>query len=116
MNIVTIEYVTDFTIKFSKGYKMYSHHEQDCCEMHYIHLLDLTPEDYAGLEFDLDSEYFERIEGYGIALKPINGHPLRIPCYGYNNGYYSHELTLILEDPDGNLTGHDITKCQEIRA
>lgn len=113
MNIVTIESVDEFEIKFSKGYKLYSNHEQDCCESHYIHLLDLTSDDYEGLEFDLDSEYFERIEDYGIALKPINGHPLRIPCYGNNNGYYSHNLTLVLEG-NGNLTEYDITECQDV--
>ena len=32
-------------------------------------------------------------------LLPVNGHPISIPGYGYNNGYYSANLTLVLERP-----------------
>jgi len=75
----------------------------------------LTLADFDGLEFDLSSDYFfERIEGYGIALTPLAGHPVRIPGYGSNNGYYSADLTLVLRDVTGFKKVFDITECQEI--
>ena len=44
---------------------------------------DLDLSDFDGLEFDLTNDnFFERIKGYGIALKPINGWAVRIPGYG----------------------------------
>jgi len=75
----------------------------------------LTLADFAGLEFDLTSDdFFERIVGYGIALKPIVGFPVRIPGYGSNNGYYSSDLDLVLIDGKGFSKVFDITECQDI--
>lgn len=103
-------------ITFDNGMKLYSDHNQECCENHYLSMRDLTIDDFEGLEFDLtNDEFFERIEGYGIALKPINGHPVRIPGYGSNNGYYSSNLSLIITNTDciGTYKYYDITECQE---
>jgi hypothetical protein len=62
-------------------------------------LENLTIADFEGLEFDISGDdFFERIDGYGIALKSLNGHPVRIPGYGSNNGYYSCDLELVLKD------------------
>ena len=98
---------------FDSGAKLYSDHNQDCCESHFLSLSDLTLEDFEGLEFDLSKhDFFERIPGYGIALKPINGHPVRIPGYGDNNGYYSSNMTLVLEW-FGGKSQYDITECQD---
>lgn len=107
--------VHDDTIEFSNGLKLYSNHEQDCCENHYLSLSDLTLSDFDGLEFDLTTDnFFERIEYFGIALKPINGHPVRIPGYGSNNGYYSSKLDLILTDSKTLTKIYDISECQVI--
>lgn len=103
-------------ITFDNGMKLYSDHNQDCCENHYLSMSDLTITDFEGLEFDLSNDdFFERIEDYGIALKPINGHPVRIPGYGSNNGYYSSNLSLVITNTDGRGTykHYDITECQE---
>lgn len=76
---------------------------------------DLTLSDFEGLEFDLTTDdFFERIEGFGIALKPTNGHPVRIPGYGSNNGYYSSKLDLILTDGKTFTKTYDISECQVI--
>ena len=81
--------------------------------MHYLSLGDLTLADFAGLEFDLTSDdFFERIDEYGIALKPIIGFPIRIPGYGSNNGYYSDNLNLVLSDGKDFYKVFDITECQ----
>jgi len=104
------------SLEFDNGMILLSDHDQDCCEHHYLSLSDLTLDDFKGLEFDLSNDdFFERIEDYGIALKPKNGHPVRIPGYGSNNGYYSSNLALIITNTDGRgvFKQYDITECQE---
>jgi hypothetical protein len=104
----------DGVIVFTHGWKLTTKHELDCCESHYWSLSDLSIDDFDGLEFDLDDDnFFERIEGYGIALKPTNGFPIRIPAYGSNNGYYSQNLSLVLYNYDKVIEEYDITECQE---
>lgn len=101
------------SLEFENGVKLYSNHDQDCCEHHYLSLTDLTLADFEGLEFDLTNDrFFERIEYYGIALKPIKGFPVRIPGYGSNNGYYSSNLYLIITDNEKFTKTYDITECQ----
>ena len=103
------------SLEFDNGMILYSDHEPDCCENHYLSLSDLTLDDFEGLEFDLtNDDFFGRIPDYGIALKPINGYPIRIPGYGENNGYYSSNLALILTNTDGRgiFKEYDITECQ----
>ena len=102
-------------ITFDNGTVLYSEHEQDCCEWHYLSMEDLTIDDFNGLEFDLSNDnFFERIEEYGIALKPLNGFPVRIPGYGSNNGYYTSNLTLVITNPDGVsiYKEYGIDECQ----
>ena len=106
--------ISDESLTFDNGVCLYSNHDSDCCESHYLSLADLTIEDFEGLEFDISNDnFFERIDGYGIALKPLNGHPVRIPGYGYNNGYYSSQLNLILKG-DGFEKVYDVSDCQVI--
>ena len=74
----------------------------------------MTLEDFDGLEFDLESDdFFECIEGYGIALKPLTGFPVRIPGYGSNNGYYSDQLELVLSG-ENVIKVFDISECQDV--
>jgi hypothetical protein len=107
--------VTEDFIMFDDGHKLYSDHEQDCCERHYLDLSELSVEDFAGLVFDLSSDkFFERVPDFGIRLIPISGgQPVSIPGYGSNNGYYSQNLTLILSIPATKKT-FDITDCQTV--
>ena len=103
------------SLEFDNGIVLSSYHNQDCCESHYLSLSDLTMADFEGLEFDLSNDnFFERIEDYGIALKPIVGFPVRIPAYGYNNGYYSSDLTLTISNGKNLDKSFDITECQSI--
>jgi len=112
MNTSVIKIDSEY-IEFDNGIKLFSEHEQDCCESHYLSFADLTLEDFKGMEFNLDKDdFFERIEGYGIALKPLNNFPVRIPGYASNNGYYSSQLELCLQDGKGFEKTFDITKCQ----
>ena len=104
----------DGCIEFEDGITLSSSHEQDCCEDHYLDFSDIQLSDFDGLEFDLsDNKFFKKVEGYGIELIPIKGHPIRIPGYGYNNGYYSDELTLVV-DGGGLVSEYDISDCQVV--
>lgn len=101
------------SLEFDNGVKLYSNHDQDCCEHHYLSLSDLTLADFEGLEFDLtNDDFFERIAGYGIALKPISGFPVRIPGYGSNNGYYSPNLELVITNDKDFIRTFNIIECQ----
>ena len=115
MNTKIIKINSEF-IEFDNGYKLLSEHDQDCCEQHYLYFNDLDIEDTKNLEFDLNNEnFFEKLEGYGIGLKPILGFPIRIPGYGSNNGHYSTNLTLLLTDKNNKMIkSYDISECQEI--
>jgi len=105
--------VTDEFIEFDNSIKLMSEHDQDCCEHHFLQFNDLKLEDFENLEFDLENDnFFTRIEGYGIELNPISGFSVRIPGYGYNNGYYSSNLTLLLTNGKDYTKTYDITECQ----
>lgn len=102
-------------LAFEDGYELSSYHKTSCCESHYLSLSDLELSDFDGLEFDLSNDDFlEKIEGYGIALKPINNFPVRIPGYGRNNGWYSTNLFLLLTQNGEKIKVFDITECQVI--
>jgi len=115
MNKVKVVKINSESLEFDNGVILTSVHETDWCESHYLSLGDLTLDDFDGLEFDLTSDtFFERIKGYGIALKPLIGFPIRIPGYGDNNGWYSEQLDLILINEEGFLRVFDVTECQMI--
>ena len=113
MNLVTVKEKSDLGITFDNGYVLSSDHDQECCEQHYLDFSDITLSDFENCIFDLDTDFFENIEDYGIALIPTNNYKIRIPGYGYNNGYYSSELILSLYDSNLKLIkSWDISECQ----
>lgn len=118
MNKLKVLKVDKESIEFENGVRLYSDHQQDCCENHYLNFADLTIRDFEGLEFDLTGNtFFKRIEGYGIELVPIKGHSVKVPGYGSNNGYYSSNLSLVITgDHDGKpfYKEFDVSECQEI--
>ena len=102
------------SITFENNIMLSSDHKQDCCESHELDMSDLTIDDFKGLEFDLSNDdFFKRIEDYGIELIPIKGHSVKIPGYGYNNGYYSDQLELTISNGKDFTKTYDITECQE---
>lgn len=114
MRTIKVVKIDSDSLEFDNGAILYSYHENDCCESHYLSFADLSLADFDGLEFDLTgNDFFERVEGYGILLKPLNGHPISIPGYGSNNGYYSSNLDLILRGKDFEKV-FDVSECQVI--
>lgn len=114
MDYLKVVKVTRDDIEFNNGYKIYSDHQQDCCEHHYLDFSNLTIEDFDNLEFDLtDENFFNRIEDYGIELKPIKGFSVKVPGYGYNNGYYGSNIDLVVENKEGKvIKTYDVSECQ----
>jgi hypothetical protein len=115
MKYLKVVKVTSDDVEFDNGFKIYSDHDQDCCEHHYLDFSDSTIKDFEGLEFDLtDENFFNRIEDYGIELKPIKGHSVKVPGYGSNNGYYGSNIELIIADKNGKkIKSYDVSECQE---
>lgn len=115
MNKVRVLQVTQDFILFENEIKLYSNHDSDCCEHHWLSFGDLTMSDFDGLKFDLSGDaFFKRIKGYGIELIPVKGHSVKIPGYGSNNGYYSDQLELVIQGENFKKE-FDITECQDVR-
>lgn len=113
--IVKVVELTHESIIFEDGTTLSSYHERDCSEYHYLDFEHLSIEDFKDLEFDLSFGYFfEAVPNYGIRLIPTNGHPIAIPGYGENNGYYSANLSLTLIKNNKLLEIFNITNCQTI--
>lgn len=109
-----VVYVDKDILRFDDGSELSSDHDQDCCEHHYLTFENLTLSDFEGLDFVLVGEmFFERVPDYGIRLIPVNGHAISVPGYGYNNGYYSANLSLVLKK-DGQQKKFDVTDCQVV--
>jgi hypothetical protein len=110
-NYAIVKEITDEHILFSNGLKLYSEHDSDCREDHFLDFKTLDLDEFRGLEFNLASDnFFNKINEYGIELIPVKGHSIKIAGHGYNDGYYSTNLTLCLSD--GRT--YDITDCQDI--
>ena len=107
--------ITADTLMFNDNVSLTSDHDQDCCESHYLDFSGLSLLDFEGLLFDFSypPDFFEKVEDFGIRLLPVNGHPVSVPGYGNNNGYYSSNLSLVLTKL-GVSTKFDITECQVI--
>ncbi len=99
-------------IQFTNEVQLYSYHEKECCEEHYLSFTDLTMLDFEGLKFDFSNDYFfKRIPGYGIELIPVFGHSIKIPGYSSNNGYYIDALDLVISNSFFTKK-YDISECQ----
>ena len=107
--------VDQYGLEFDNGMSLSSYHQSDCCESHELYFKDLELKDFDGLEFDLSNEkFFNKIPDYGIELIPLKGHSVKIAGHGYNNGYYSTDLTLVIHG-NGYNAEYDITECQDIK-
>jgi hypothetical protein len=114
MNNLKVVKIENDELLFNDGTRLLSNHEYKCCEHHYLDFANLDISEFDGLEFDLTSDdFFKRVEDYGIELKPIKGHVVRVPGYGSNNGYYSSDIDLIVADAKGKtIKSFDVSECQ----
>jgi hypothetical protein len=115
-NLQVVEVLSE-GIKFNDGTILKSDHDRDCCEHHWLAFDELSIDDFEGLVFDISGDnFFNKIEEYGIEILPINGHPVRIAGHGYNNGYYSTNIDLLVIDGSGDVVKtYDVSECQVIQ-
>lgn len=102
-------------IQFDNGLSVISEHSQSCCESHYLAFNEA--ENLLGADIPIenfDESFFERVEGYGIRLIQQNGHPISVPGYGINNGYYGSNIELVVKNESGKeIASFDVSECQD---
>lgn len=94
-----IKEVTDEHILFDNGNTITFDHEQDCCEYNYADFEMLT-ENHVNYSYDFNEELiFEFIDEMGFRFGSIDEdcvmHWIFIPCYSFQNGYYSNEIDIL---------------------
>lgn len=91
MKLIKIE---EGKLTFDNGVTITDYHGQDCCEHVYADFMQLEDTDVLSHEFN------ESIEIQGVKNAGFRIEGYFIPCYNVQNGYYSDQLTLIIENPN----------------
>ena len=119
-----IEKINDCGIIFNNGTKLSHYHRQDCCENVYAdweylkqyNVLPSTGETISIYDIEFDDSITNNIDyekNMGIKLISKTGDKWFIPCYNEQNGYYSSNLSLIIEFEDKPTITIDITDYVE---
>lgn len=116
-NLQTIDFVgcyfdknkyTGGTIYFSSGYELFL--ERDA----YWNIEHISNRFFKKTLFDLEScDFFEKVDGYGIRLKPVNDYSISIPCYTEEGGDYTTNFKLILNRIVGVFDVNEIKSSEE---
>lgn len=86
-----IKEITSEHIKFNNGEEITFFHRQDCCEDNYADFEQL--DDIARVaEFSTPLK-FEKVDNTGFRFGN-EGRMFFVPCYSYQNGYYSSDLQI----------------------
>lgn len=91
-----IDSVRQEYILFDNGSKITFDHTQDCCEVNYADFECLEPTAW-GIDFDVDL-VFEKVDESGFRFGNRGGMMFFIPCYSYQNGYYSSDIQIYYND------------------
>ncbi len=101
--VKVVSYKEDEGLLFSNGLKVNDYHPQDCCESVYADWKQLED---TGIE---DKEFKELVITGNPELGIIINGEFAVPCYNQQNGYYSDELLLNIENIDiSNFVKDDI--------
>lgn len=122
---IKIKKISENEIEFDDGSILTSSHERDCCEVHYLDFsnlsaynIDTTTGKTINIyerEFDFSNGVsFKKVEGVGILLIDIYGSKYLVNGYGFNNGYYGTDITLVYRRPEKKTLTYDVSKCQNI--
>lgn len=84
--------ITEEAIEFNNGTAITYFHEQDCCERNYADFQQIEDLAY-GVEFD-ENLVFEAVPEYGFRFGSKGTPMFFIPCYSYQNGYYSSDISI----------------------
>ena len=109
---------------FENGYTLFSDHDIDCCEWHFLDFTMLknynigtaTGKELNIYEQEFDFSHgipFKRVKGVGILLIDTQGNKYLINGYGYNSGYYSDDIELLLTKGRLVKYRYDVTECQD---
>jgi hypothetical protein len=90
-------------IVFDNGTIVSHYHDQDCCEYVFADFNQLQDTDA------IDHEFNEKIKIENVPSAGFRIEGYFIPCYNQQNGYYSSDLFLIIEYPDGKKVERDIS-------
>lgn len=85
--------VTDEFIEFEDGSKITYDHDQDCCEYNYAQF-DALDDIALNTDFDLDELAFQAIDGSGFRFGNLPSKMFFVPCYSFQNGYYSSDIDI----------------------
>lgn len=110
---------TDDTCKISDGIKtisIHAYHQNDCCEHVYADFSIISFYQEELEEMKTSGLYIKAVKDMGFLLcfrRPgLSDIKIFIPCYNEQNGYYSDDLELQIED-SGVMTKIDISECVE---
>ena len=86
-----IKEITEAYITFDNDNRIWFDHDQDCCEYNYA---DFKQIDDLALEWEFDEDLkFESCPDSGFRFGN-EGHMVFVPCYSYQNGYYTTWLDI----------------------
>lgn len=89
--------VTDYGIIFDDGTEITDYHEQECCEFNYADYEQL--DDIARItDFDTSNLVFEEVSDSGFRFGNAPNKMFFVPCYSYQNGYYSSNVQIYLNE------------------
>lgn len=85
--------VTEEEIIFDNGNKITFDHDRDCCEYNYADFSILNP-NVVNYDYDFSENLdFKFIDEAGFIFGS-EGHYIFIPCYSYQNGYYTIQIDI----------------------
>ena len=91
---VKITNVDTCAVYFSNGAKLSSYHDADCCEYNYA---DFEQLEEAALDTEFDWPLtFEETQNYGFRFGNRPNKMFFVPCYSFQNGYYSSDVDIEL--------------------
>ena len=102
-----IKSITDERITFDDNSFITFYHCQDCCEYNYADFEYLANE-CGIMDYEFNPELkFEAVDGNGFSFGDAN-RMFFVPCYSYQNGFYSDEITILYSKNE------DIDYCNDV--
>ena len=91
--------VDEYEIMFDNGNTIWYRHCSDCCEWNFADF-SILDERTVNYDYDFDENLtFNMIDGEGFTFGN-EGHLIFIPCYSYQNGYYSSDINIFYNDKE----------------
>ena len=102
--------ITEDYIEFDNGNRITYSHDQDCCEQNYADFSQL--DDIATItDFD-ENLHFEFVNKFGFRFGNLPNKMFFVPCYSFQNGYYSDEITIHYNDVEMLSFSCEFVKCE----